>query len=106
MKRALVPLFLALLAGGSWAQGATAYQGADFKLGERLITQHKCNECHALKWADDGKAIYRPKGRISTPSALVAMVERCNNEMGLSLFPEEVTSIAAVLDREHYRFAK
>ena len=36
--------------------------------------------------------------------ALRGMVQYCSTELNLSLFPEEVTAIAAVLDRDHYRF--
>ena len=32
------------------------------------------------------------------------MVEYCSTELNLGLFPEEVTAIAAVLQRDHYRF--
>ena len=32
------------------------------------------------------------------------LLEQCNTEMNLGLFPEEVTAIAAVLHRDHYRF--
>jgi hypothetical protein len=32
------------------------------------------------------------------------MVEQCNTELNLSLFPDEVTAIAAVLNQTHYRF--
>jgi hypothetical protein len=35
---------------------------------------------------------------------LRGMVEQCNTELNLGLFPEEVTSIGAVLNRDHYRF--
>jgi hypothetical protein len=31
-------------------------------------------------------------------------VETCNLELNLTLFPDEVTSISAVLNRDHYRF--
>jgi hypothetical protein len=86
------------------AQTPAIFQGADLALGEKLIAQNKCNQCHARKWTDDGKAIYRPQGRINTPGLLRGMVEQCNTEMNLSLFPEEVTAIAAVLNRDHYRF--
>ena len=92
------------LAGGAAAQVPVLLQGADLALGERLIAQHKCNQCHALKWADDGKAIYRPQGRINSPARLRGMVEQCATQMNLSLFPEEVTAVAAVLNRDHYRF--
>jgi hypothetical protein len=94
-----------LLAGGASAQQVPEiFKGADLKLGEKLIADNKCNQCHAQKWTDDGKAIYRPTGRINSPGLLRGMVEQCNTEMNLSLFPEEVTAIAAVLNRDHYRF--
>ena len=34
---------------------------------------------------------------------LRGMVEQCNTELNLDLFPEEVSAIAAVLHRDHYR---
>lgn len=80
------------------------YKGADLKLGERLIADSKCVACHQQKVGGDGSAIYKPAGRVNTPGALRGMVEQCNTELNLGLFPEEVTSIAAVLNRDHYRF--
>ena len=90
--------------GTLMAQTPAIFKGADLKLGEKLIAENKCNDCHARKWADDGKAIYRPLGRINTPGALRSMVESCNTEMNLGLFPEDVTAVAAVLNRDHYKF--
>lgn len=106
MKRLIAFIFIALSASWSCATGQNTFKDADLKLGERLIAEHKCNQCHAQKWADDGKAIYRPKGRINTPAALVSMVERCSTELNLGLFPEEIEAMAAVLNRDHYHFAK
>ena len=100
----VVALMGAALQAG--AQTPAIFQGADLKLGEQLIAQHKCNQCHAQKWTDDGKAIYRPQGRINTAGLLRGMVEQCNTEMNLGLVPEEVTAVAAVLNRDHYRFGK
>lgn len=80
------------------------YKGADFKLGERLIAESKCVACHQQKVGGDGSAIYKPAGRVNTPGVLRGMVEQCNTELNLGLFPDEVTSIAAVLNRDHYRF--
>jgi len=92
-----------MLGGLAQAQ-SPVFKGADLALGERLIAQHRCAACHAQKHGGDGSAIYRPKGRIGSPAALQAMVEQCNTELGLSMFPDEVHAIAAVLDRDHYRF--
>ncbi len=83
---------------------AEVFRDADLKLGEKLITEHRCSECHARRVGGDGSTIYRPTGRIGTPSALRGMVDYCSTELNLGLFPEEVTAVAAVLQRDHYRF--
>jgi hypothetical protein len=95
----------ALLAAGVAAQpAAELFRGADLALGERLIKEHRCAGCHAGKVGGDGTSIYRPAGRINTPASLSGMVERCNTEMNLGMFPEDVAAVAAVLNRDHYRF--
>ena len=95
-----------LLAQAADAPGSAAvlFREADLALGEKLVREHKCSECHARKVGGDGAAIYRPQGRVSTPAALRGMVEQCNLELNLAFFPDEVTSISAVLNRDHYRF--
>ena len=80
------------------------YKGADLKLGERLISESKCVACHQQKVGGDGSAIYKPTGRINGLGVLRGMVEQCNTELNLGMFPEEVNSVAAVLNRDHYRF--
>jgi len=106
----------ALLCAGLLAAGALAaaaepagsaaalFREADLAQGEKLIREHKCDECHARKAGGDASALYRPRGRVNTPSALRGMVEQCNLELNLTLFPDEVTSVSAVLNRDHYRF--
>jgi len=32
------------------------------------------------------------------------MVEMCSTQLNLQLFPEEIEAVAAVLNRDHYRF--
>ncbi len=88
----------------AWGEAPSIFLDADLALGERLIAENKCSACHERSFGGDGRAIYRPAGRINTPGALRGMVESCNTQLSLSLFPEEVTSIAAVLNRDHYRF--
>jgi uncharacterized membrane protein len=86
------------------AQDASIFKGADLKLGEQLIVQGKCSQCHAGKVGHDGSAIYKPQGKINTPGLLRGMVEQCNTMLNLGMFPEEVTAVAAVLNRDHYKF--
>lgn len=90
----------------AWADASVPaeFRGADLALGERLIRENNCAECHVRRVGGDGSAIYRPAGRIGRPAALLTMVEVCNTELKLQLFPEDVQAIAAVLQRDHYRF--
>ncbi len=88
------------------AQGAPLFKDADIALGEKLIAEHKCTACHIRRVGGDGSAIYRPQGHINTAGALRGMVDYCSTELNLGLFPEEVTAVAAVLDRDHYRFER
>ncbi len=98
-------LVLATALAAAMAQAQPAlFKDADLPLGEKLIAEHRCSECHARRVGGDGSSIYRPLGRINTPGFLRGMVEQCNTELNRGLFPEEVTAIAAVLNRDHYRF--
>jgi hypothetical protein len=92
------------LCGFAYAQTPAIFQGADLQLGAKLIAENRCVSCHQQKVGGDGAAIYRPAGKISTAGFLRGMVEQCNTELNLGFFPEEVTAVAAVLNRDHYRF--
>ena len=106
--RAFSPLLafgLSLLSGLATAQhDASIFRDADIALGEKLIAENRCAACHIQKFGGDGTSIYRPQGRINTAGFLRGMVEQCNTELKLQLFPEEVTAVAAVLNRDFYRF--
>lgn len=100
-----------LLVGGLvfWtgqARAADIFHGADLALGQKLIDEHKCVACHTSKVGGDGSAMYKPQGRINTAGLLRGMVEMCNTTMNLGMFPEEVNAVAAVLNRDHYKFTK
>ena len=101
---ALLAASLMLVMGKAQAHGAAIFQGADLRLGEQLIAQNKCSQCHATKVGGDGSAMYKPAGRINNAGLLRGMVEQCNSMLNLQMFPEEVTAVAAVLNRDHYRF--
>lgn len=103
MKTALLALAL-LLPPLAHAQGADIFKDADLALGARLIAENKCAQCHASKVGGNGDAIYRPQGRVNNAGLLRGMVENCSTQLNLQLFPEEVTAIAAVLNRDHYKF--
>jgi len=88
----------------AYAQPQRVFKGADLAMGEKLMAEHRCSACHARKVGGDGGAIYRPMGKINTAGLLRGMVDYCDTELNLGLFPDEVSAVAAVLDRNHYRF--
>ena len=90
----------------SHAEVPAIFKGADLALGEQMMAEHKCAQCHASKVGGDGSAMFKPKGRISTPGLMRGMVEMCNTDMNFGMFPEEVTAVAAVLNRDHYKFSE
>jgi hypothetical protein len=96
-------LFLWVLVAGT-AHSADIFKDADLALGERLIAENRCSQCHAQKVGGDGSSIYKPMGRINNAGLLRGMVEQCNASLNMQMFPEEVTAVAAVLNRDHYKF--
>lgn len=100
----LIMGMLLLMPTLSRAEIPAIFRGADLAAGEQLIRQHRCAQCHAEKVGGDGSGIYRPLGRINTPGLLRGLVEQCNASLNLQMWPEEVTAVAAVLNRDHYRF--
>lgn len=104
LPRGAIAAALMLAAAAAGAETPALFRGADLPLGEKLIAEHQCSACHARRVGGDGSAIYKPEGRINTPGALRGMVDYCSTELNLGLFPEEVTAVAAVLQRDHYRF--
>lgn len=80
------------------------FKDADVALGEKLMAEHRCAQCHAQKFGGDGNAVYRPLEKINTAGLLRGMVEQCNSTLNFQMFPEEVTAVAAALNRRHYRF--
>lgn len=112
LRRVLRPWLasaLAVAAAAALAEGSAVpgiFKGADLALGETLLRQHRCNECHARRVGGDGSLMYRPWERLHEAGALRGMVEACNTELSLQMFPDEVTAVAAVLNRDHYRFER
>lgn len=100
----------AMMAGLLWwcalasAQQHPLFKDADLAMGEKLIAENQCNECHIRRVGGDGSAIYNPKGRINTAGLLRGMVEYCNTQLNLGFFPEDTQAVAAVLNKQHYKF--
>ena len=88
----------------AFAQQHPLFKDADLAMGEKLIAENKCNACHIRHVGGDGSDIYNPKGRIQTAGLLRGMVEYCNTQLNLGFFPEDTNAVAAVLNKQHYKF--
>ena len=103
MKKMLA-IGLLLGCGVAYGQQHALFKDADVALGEKLIAENKCSECHIRRVGGDGSDIYNPKGRINSAGLLRGMVEYCSTQLNLGFFPEDTTAVAAVLNKRHYKF--
>ena len=100
----------ALLALSVAAQVLVAAAAADpdtakIESGRKLVTESKCEACHASKVGGDGSDIYSRKDRrVTSRSKLLPQVAYCNSQLNLGLFPEDEAAIAAYLNSRHYKF--
>lgn len=97
----LLRVFACALIGFSASVLATV----NFENGKE-IDQHKCYACHAKKTGfGNGDMIYtRSDSKVNSLAKLKAMVERCNTELRLDLFPEDEADVAAYLNKQFYKF--
>ncbi|WP_353431523.1 hypothetical protein [Polynucleobacter sp. MWH-UH23A] len=72
----------------------------------KQIDQNKCYACHAKKTGfGNGDMIYtRSDSKVNSFAKLKTMVERCNTELRLDLFPEDEADVAAYLNKQFYKF--
>jgi hypothetical protein len=70
------------------------------------IDRHKCYACHAKKTGfGNGDMIYtRSDSKVNSLAKLRSMVERCNTELRLDLFPEDEADVTAYLNKQFYKF--
>ena len=108
MRMRCVVLLLACLgrhAPARWAQTPELFRDADLALGEKLVReQPAAATATRARSAATARRSTGPAAGSTRPRALRGMVDYCSTELNLSLFPEEVTAVAAVLQRDHYRF--
>lgn len=95
-----MPFVLALV-----GLSASTFASSNLENG-REIDQHKCYACHAKKTGfGNGDMIYtRSDGKVNSLSKLKTMVERCNTELRLDLFPEDEIDVVAYLNKQFYKF--
>lgn len=84
---------------------SSAAFSADINNGKTLH-QAKCYQCHAEKSGlGNGDIIYtRADRKVKDPARLKFMVNMCNTELRLDLFPEDEADLVAYLNQQFYKF--
>ncbi|WP_028470899.1 hypothetical protein [Neptunomonas japonica] len=87
---------------GNADSGLELYQEVEIErtISGEQYTDANCETCH-------GTEIYQREDRKATTYAkLESRVEGCNTNLDVGWFPEDVSDVAAYLNREYYKFAK
>jgi mono/diheme cytochrome c family protein len=80
------------------------FAAGDARTGEAMANRD-CIGCHARQFNGDPEKIYlRSDRRVKTPAQLLAQVQTCNTQLGMSYFPEEEEHVAAYLNLHYYKF--
>ena len=90
MKLLLQTTTLALL-----LTGLPAAQAADAKRGEQLVGEN-CTSCH------DDSVYTRKERRVSSLAGLEKQVRRCEQNLGLRWFDEDIQDVVGYLNSTYY----
>ena len=72
--------------------------------GEKLH-QQSCTACHGKMTGGDGSTLYtRSNRRVNSLPALNAQVRRCESNLELKWFDEDINSVSEYLNAEYYKF--
>jgi cytochrome c553 len=91
MKRLLQTSTLALLLGA-----LPATQAADAERGKQLVDKH-CTSCH------DDSVYTRKNRRVTTLDGLKKQVRRCELNLGLKWFDEDINDVVSYLNSSYYK---
>ena len=91
MKQLLKTSTLVLLLGA-----LPATQAADAERGKQLVDKH-CTSCH------DDKVYTRKNRRVTTLDGLKKQVKRCELNLGLTWFDEDINDVVSYLNSTYYK---
>ena len=79
---------------------------ADVQRGQTLHDQN-CQACHIGMTGGDGSVLYtRSQRRVHSLAALDAQVRRCESNLELKWFDEDVADVVEYLNHAYYKFPK
>jgi mono/diheme cytochrome c family protein len=69
------------------------------------LHQQSCTTCHANMTGGDGSTLYtRSNRRVTSLPALKAQVRRCESNLELKWFDQDIESVTEYLNAEYYKF--
>ncbi|MDX5374492.1 MAG: cytochrome c [Gammaproteobacteria bacterium] len=93
-----IVMLIALLTGMAPAMAADLERG-------KQLHQDNCMACHARMTGGDGEVLYtRPDRRVSSLAGLEAQVRRCESNLQLKWFDEDIADVVHFLNQTYYRF--
>jgi cytochrome c553 len=94
----LIPTLILLFA--ATAASANPFPSGDAKAGQKLFEQYKCNRCHAKMTGGNGNAIFtRADRKVHNAAELLAQLDACSANIGVTLTPQEKQHLGAYLNR-------
>ena len=92
---------------GHHAAGGVVHLGATHAAqGRKLVEEKGCEGCHVRKVAGPGRIYTRDDRRATTWPKVKSMVQACNSELNLQLFPDEEEHVAEYLNQAYYKYRK
>lgn len=71
----------------------------------KKLHQQSCTACHGKMTGGDGSTLYtRSNRRVNSLDALNAQVRRCESNLELKWFDEDINSVSEYLNAEYYKF--
>lgn len=82
---------------------ATFPASADIERGRTLHQTH-CISCHAAQYGSDGTEIYtRANRRVNSLDGLRKQIRRCETNLGLTWFDEQIDDVTEYLNAQYYK---
>ncbi len=71
----------------------------------KKLHQQSCTACHGKMTGGDGSTLYtRSNRRVTSLPALNAQVRRCESNLELKWFDEDIKGVSEYLNAEYYKF--
>lgn len=97
---------LSLLAFIGMTVFTTAYADDDKPDGSALHNDN-CTACHIRMTDGDGSLLYTRKDhRVTSFTSLEAQVRRCENNIGLTWFDDQIFAVRDYLNETYYKFSQ